>query len=80
MRTLARKRLEKRRNLIGGAVAYVVFNAFVIGVWFVTGSGYFWPGWIMAAWGAGMVMGVWDYFWRPITEADIDEEVRKQHQ
>ena len=77
VRAMARKRLEKRRNLIGGAVAYVVFNAFFVGVWFVTGRGYFWPAWIMGGWGVGMVMGVWDYFWRPVTEADVDKEVRK---
>lgn len=79
VRALARKRLEKRRNLIGGFVAYVVFNVFFVAVWFFTGRGYFWPAWIIAPWGVGMVMGVWDYLWRPITEADVDEEVKKLH-
>jgi hypothetical protein len=43
-RDLAWKRIEKKRNLVGGIVAYVVINAFLIGVWAMTGAGYFWPG------------------------------------
>lgn len=73
----ARKRVVKRRNLLNGLVAYVVFNAFLIGLWASTGRGYFWPGWVLAGWGAGMVMAVWDYLRRPITEADVDAELRR---
>lgn len=71
----ARKRIKRRRDLQGGAVAYVVINAFLVGVWAVTGGGYFWPGWVLAGWGVGMVLGVWDYFRSPVTERDIDEEI-----
>ena len=42
-RAEARKRLEQKRNLQGGLIAYVVINAFLIGVWATTGAGYFWP-------------------------------------
>ena len=35
----ARKRVEKKRKFNGDVVAYVVINAFLIGVWAVTGSG-----------------------------------------
>ncbi len=76
-RERARKQIAKRRNLQGGFVAYVVINAFLVGVWAVTGGGYFWPGWILGGWGIGMVLGLWDYFRGPITEADIDEELRR---
>lgn len=77
-REAARQRLTKRRNLVNGLVAYAVFNAFFVGVWAMTGQGYFWPGWILGGWGAGMVLAVWDYFRRPITEADVDRELRRQ--
>jgi hypothetical protein len=40
----ARKRVETRRKFHGDLVAYLVINAFRIGVWAVTGAGYFWPG------------------------------------
>ena len=74
----ARKRVQKRRNLQGGFVAYVVVNAFLIGVWAVTGAGYFWPGWVLAGWGVGMVLGLWDYYRGPVTEADVDAELRRR--
>jgi len=42
-RVEARKRLEARRGFMSDAVAYVVINAFLIGIWALTGAGYFWP-------------------------------------
>jgi hypothetical protein len=76
-REAARKRIQKRRNLQGGFVAYIVVNAFLIGVWAVTGAGYFWPGWVLAGWGIGLVLGLWDYYRGPVTDADIDAEIRR---
>jgi hypothetical protein len=76
-RAAARKRIEKRRGLQGGLVAYVVVNAFLVAVWAMTGGGYFWPGWIIAGWGVGMLLGLWDYLRGPITDADIDDELRR---
>ena len=76
-RALARKRIEKRRGLQGGMVAYVVINAFLVAVWALTGRGYFWPAWIIAGWGVGMLLGLWDYLRGPVTDADIDEELRR---
>jgi hypothetical protein len=76
-RAEARKRIERRRNLQGGLVAYVVINAFLVGVWAVTGAGYFWPGWVLAGWGVAMVLGVWSYLRGGITDADIERELRR---
>lgn len=77
-RVEARKRLEARRGFMSDAVAYVVINAFLIAIWAFTGAGYFWPAWVLAAWGAGLVLHAWDVFMRqPITEADIDDELRR---
>jgi hypothetical protein len=76
-RAEARKHIEKRRALQGGLVAYVVVNAFLVAVWAMSGGGYFWPVWVMAAWGLGMVFGVWDYLRRPVSEADVDAELRR---
>ena len=78
VRTAARKRIEKRRNLQGGLVAYVVVNAFLVAVWAMTGGAYFWPAWIIAGWGVGMLLGLWDYLRGPVTEADIDDELRRR--
>ncbi|HMK99041.1 MAG TPA: 2TM domain-containing protein [Acidimicrobiales bacterium] len=76
-RTEARKHIEKRRGLQANLVSFVVVNAFLVGIWATTGAGYFWPGWVMAAWGLGVVFQLWDYFRQPVTEADVDAEVRR---
>lgn len=77
-RAEARKRLVARRKMVSDIVSYVVINAFLVIVWLMSGAGYFWPGWVMAGWGIILVLHVWDVFWRrPITEADIDEEMRQ---
>ena len=77
LRASARKRVEKRRGLQGGLVAYVVINTFLVAVWAMTGAGYFWPAWLIVGWGVGMLLGLWDYLRGPVTDADIDDEVRR---
>ena len=77
-RDRARRRLEARREFTSHLVAYVVINAFLVGIWVTTGAGYFWPVWVLGGWGVGLVLHAWDTFARrPITEADIDEEMRR---
>jgi len=75
----ARQRLDQRRVLQGPLVAYVGVNAFLVLVWAFTGAGYFWPAWIMAAWGVAMVLGLWDRLRGPIRRADVDAELRRIH-
>lgn len=78
LRKEARERLKKRRDLGAHAVAYVVINSMFVAVWAFTGAGYFWPAWVLLGWGVGLVLNVWDvYFRRPITETDIDREVQR---
>jgi hypothetical protein len=75
-RDAAYKRLKARRDFWAHLVTYVVFNGAMVIVWYVTGHGYFWPGWLLGLWGAGLVMHAWDvWIRRPITEADIRREV-----
>lgn len=74
----ARKRLKARRDWQGGMLAYVVVNAFLVGIWAMTGRGYFWPAWVIGGWGLGMVLGFWDvYVRKPISEADVEQEMRR---
>lgn len=78
-REQARQRVEARRNLLTNFVAYLVVNAFLVGVWALSGRGYFWPVWIIGGWGVGIVMHAWDvYGRRPITESDIDAELARR--
>jgi len=77
-REAARRRLHARRDFASHLVAYLVVNGFLVVVWAFTGAGYFWPIWIICGWGIGLILHAWDTFWRrPVTEADIDAEMRR---
>jgi hypothetical protein len=77
-RERVRERLQLRRDFGTHVVAYVVINAFLVGVWAFTGAGYFWPAWVLGVWGAGLVLHAWEAFVRrPITESDVDAELRR---
>jgi hypothetical protein len=52
---------------------------FLVWIWASTGRGYFWPGWVLGGWGMGMVLSFWEIFVRrPISEADIEAEMRRR--
>ncbi len=79
-RQLARKRVQARRDFGSHLVAYIVVNALLIVVWASTGAGYFWPVWVLAGWGVGLILHAWDVFVRrPVTDADVDAELRRIH-
>jgi hypothetical protein len=74
----ARNRVERKRKFVGDLAAYVVVNAFLVVIWAVGGAGYFWPGWVLAGWGVLLALDAWNvYYRRPITEAEIDREMRR---
>jgi hypothetical protein len=74
----ARDRLVRKRKFKGDVVAYVVINTFLVGIWVVSGFGYFWPGWVLAGWGVLLLLDGWDAFYRhDVTEADIQHEMDK---
>jgi len=74
-----RRRLLARQDFGSHLLAYVVINAILIVVWATTGAGYFWPGWVLAGWGAVLVLHARETFWRrPITDADVDAEIRRR--
>ena len=78
IRQQARVRLQKRSDLGAHVVAYVLINAMLVGIWAITGAGYFWPAWVLLGWGVGLALNVWDVFFRhPITDADIEREVNR---
>lgn len=73
----AQARITRKQKLRADAVAYVVINMFLIGVWAVTGFGYFWPGWVLAGWGVLLLLDAWNVLYRrPITAEDLDRELR----
>ncbi len=77
-RKAAIERLNNKRGCWQHVVAYVVVNAFLVLIWAVTGAGYFWPIWVLAGWGIGLVLHAWTaFFTKPITEEDIQREMRR---
>ena len=78
LRKQAIKRVSKRRDLGAHIVTYCVVNAMLVGIWAISGGGYFWPAWVLLGWGVGLVLNVWDvYFRRPVTEHDIQQEIER---
>jgi hypothetical protein len=72
----ARARLLRKRKVKGDALAYLLVNAFLVGIWAVAGFGYFWPGWVLAGWGVFLLLDAWDaYFRHDVTEEDIQREL-----
>ncbi len=76
----ALRSIKKRRDFAGHLVAFIVVNAAVWGIWAVTGAGSPWPAWLTGLWGIGLIMNAWDvYGRRPVTEEDVEREIRRLH-
>ena len=59
------QRLKKQRDFHAHLLVYLLVNGFVVLIWGLTGSaGFFWPVFLIAAWGVGLVMNAWDVYWR----------------
>jgi 2TM domain-containing protein len=80
-RDRALAQLKKRRDFHGHLLVYLLVNGFLVTIWAITGvHGFFWPVFVIAAWGIGLVMNAWDVYWRPeITEQDIQREMEREH-
>jgi hypothetical protein len=78
----ARKRVTDRREFGTHVFVYLVVNAGLVGIWALTGAGYFWPAWVAVCWAIGVVLHGWDVFVkRTVTDADVESELRRtQHQ
>lgn len=48
-------RRKRRAGFWSDLTSYIGVNGFMVGIWWVTGHNYFWPGWLLAAWGIGLV-------------------------
>lgn len=80
-RDQAIRSLRRKRGFRAQLISYLVINAFLWGVWLATGGaaeqGY-WPAWVSAAWGVGLAFSAWHtYGEKPISESDIDAEMRR---
>lgn len=55
--SLARKRAFW--GYVGGAI---ILNLLMIGIWFLSGKGYFWPVWVMLGSAIGLGFSAWGTF------------------
>jgi 2TM domain len=78
LRKLAVSRLKKRRDFGTHVVIYVIVNAMLVGIWAVTGAGFFWPIFPILGWGIGVGANAWDVYGRkPITEDEVQRETER---
>ena len=75
VRDRAIKRLKKRRDFYTHLLVFTLVNGFVVGIWAMTGHGFFWPIFPIVFWGIGLVMNAWEAF----RDEDFSEE-RIQHE
>jgi hypothetical protein len=78
LRDRAVRRLKKRRDFFAHLLIYVLVNTFVVVIWAVTSSGFFWPIFPIVGWGIGVVMNAWDV-WRgdEFSEEEIAREIQR---
>jgi hypothetical protein len=78
LRDRAIGRLKQRRDFGAHLFVYLVVNAFLIGIWAFTGTGFFWPAFPLFLWGIGLVINAWDVYWRkPLSEDQIRQEMER---
>lgn len=75
-RAVAIKRIQERQGLRTHVVVYVVTNAMLVLIWFVTGLHFFWPIIPIAIWGIGLIL----HAYTVLTNAEeyTEEQVRKE--
>jgi hypothetical protein len=75
LRDRAIQLLRKKSDLRAHLLAYVLINAFLVGIWAVTGAGFFWPVFPIMGWGIGVAFNVWDVYRR---QAPTEEQVHRE--
>ena len=78
LRAAAVRSVKKKQDFRGHLVVYVLVNAMLVGIWAVTGAGFFWPIFPILGWGIGVAMNAWDvYGRRPASEEQIQQEIER---
>ena len=67
--------LRKKREFLSHLLLYLIVNAFLVGIWAMTGGGYFWPIWSILGWGIGVFFHGWDVYARPPSEERVRREM-----
>ena len=63
LRDRALRRLKKRRDFHAHLLVYALVNSSIVAIWALTSDGgFFWPIFLIAAWGIGVIMNAWDVY------------------
>ena len=79
-REQAIRNIKRKRGLVSHVVSFIVVNIIIVVIWYATGRGYFWPGWVILATGVGLAFDVWNTYRRSpseMSEDDIRREMDK---
>lgn len=79
LRDQALRQVKKKRDFAAHVAVYLTVNTMLVVIWYLTSPrSYFWPIWVIAGWGVGVVMNAWEvYIRKPITEAEIAKEMAR---
>ena len=73
----ARRNLQRQRHWQNRLMAMAVVVVLLVVVWAVTGSGYFWPGWVIGAFAVVMVLRYARSQRGPISQKEVEEETHR---
>lgn len=80
-RKALRKKFDKRERdrVVSELGAFITTNAIFVGIWAMTGAGYFWPGWMLFFWGITMVGNLASLVLNPVKkERRFERWLKKQ--
>ena len=80
-REQAIKAIKQKRDFKTHVLVYLVVNAFLVVVWYLSGAGYFWPAWVLGGWGIGLAFNAWAAYGRQagdISETEIQLEMDRR--
>ena len=80
LRIQAIGRLRAKRALKLSVGMYVLLVIVLTVIWYVTGAGYFWPGWVALFGAAGLVYQGYNVYANGVSEEAIQREIRRQQQ
>jgi hypothetical protein len=75
LRERAIARLKKKSDFRAHLLAYLLVNGFIVVIWAITDSGFFWPIFPIFGWGIGLVFNAWDVYREPVSEERIRREM-----
>jgi hypothetical protein len=72
-------RLQSKRGLSTTFIGFLALSVLLVVIWLVSGRGFFWPIFPIIGFAIAIAMQAWNvYGQKPITEEDIQREMRKE--